>query len=147
MSEVSPCWYRVGVKAIVIKDDAVLLAKEGSSFWDFPGGGLEHDEEISAGLSREASEEINVGIAGYSKVPLYVGKSYDPVNKRPVIVLYFTVGLASEDFIFGESVTAIEFREINTLKADIFEPYIRPYFKELLDTLKQERIAHAHTQN
>jgi len=137
----------VGVKAILVKSGTVLLAKERSDFWDFPGGGLEHDEDISGGLSREVSEEINVGIAGHSKVPLYVGKSYDPVNKRPVIVLYFTVSLASEDFTFGESVTTVEYREISTLKADMFEPYIRPYFQELLDTLKQERTSHAHTQN
>jgi len=147
MSNDLPCWYRVGVKAVIIKNGTVLLAKEGSNFWDLPGGGLEHDEDISSGLSREASEELNAEITSHSKTPLYVGKSYDPVNKRPVIVLYFTAGLVSEDFTFGESVTEIEYKEISTLKADIFEPYIRPYFQELLEILRQEGRTYADTQN
>lgn len=88
-----------------------------------PGGGLEHDEDISSGLSREASEELNAEITS------------------------FTAGLAPEDFAFGESVTEIEYKEISTLKADMFEPYIRPYFQELLDALKQEGAPYAHTQN
>jgi len=147
MSNSSPCWYRVSIKAVIIKDGSILLVKEGSDFWDLPGGGLEHDENISSGLSREVSEELSAEITSHSKVPLYVGKSYDPVNKRPVVVLYCAASLASDNFTFGESVTRIEYKEISSLNADMFEPYIRPYFQELLDALKQEGVSHAYTQN
>jgi ADP-ribose pyrophosphatase YjhB (NUDIX family) len=136
MRNADPCWYRVGVKAIIIKDDTVLLVKEGSDLWDFPGGGLEHDETMGGGLKREASEEIGVGLTAYGKLPVYIGKNYDPVNLRPVLVLYFVATLESENFTFGDSVADVEYVSINSLKASMFEPYVRPYFTELLNTIK-----------
>jgi ADP-ribose pyrophosphatase YjhB (NUDIX family) len=140
------CWYRVGVKAVVIKDDSVLLVKEGSDLWDFPGGGLEHEETIHSGLLREASEELNAELASHNKKPIYVGKSYDPINERPVIVLYFTARLASDNFHFGDSVTDISYRKISDLNTDMFEPYMQPYIHELLDILKQEVVSGGYAQ-
>lgn len=56
----------VGVKAIIIHDDKVLLLRgtsEGKRFWDLPGGRIDDDESLHEALMRELSEELP-GISG-----------------------------------------------------------------------------------
>ena len=50
----------VGVKAIVIKDDKILLLKDSSrpDFWDVPGGRIDDNETIEQTLLRELTEEL-----------------------------------------------------------------------------------------
>jgi len=39
----------------------VLVVKEaGRAYWDLPGGGMDHDEDIVSSLARELKEEINL---------------------------------------------------------------------------------------
>jgi 8-oxo-dGTP diphosphatase len=57
----------VGVAAIVRKKNRVLLAKRigehGKNTWGFPGGKLEHGEEIDACVTREVLEETGLKIS------------------------------------------------------------------------------------
>lgn len=57
---------KVGVAAIVIKNNKVLLGKRknahGEGSWCFPGGHLEFNEELEDCAKREVLEESGVGI-------------------------------------------------------------------------------------
>ncbi len=126
-------WYRVSTKAVIVKDGKVLLVKEGSNFWDLPGGGIDHeDEDTPNGLTRELNEELGVALAHYSKLPVFVWKTYDTVNERPIIVLGYRVELKSEDFNLELPVIAAEFMDINDVPAEAMEPYTRPFHDELI---------------
>ena len=56
----------VGVAAIVVRDQKVLLGKRknyhGSGSWQFPGGHLEFKEDIKACAVREVMEETGIRI-------------------------------------------------------------------------------------
>lgn len=55
---------KVGVNAIMIKDNKVLLgkrlAKAGFGQWGFPGGHLEFGESVTEAIIRELSEELGI---------------------------------------------------------------------------------------
>lgn len=54
---------RPGAKAFITSSERVLLIKErhsdGTPFWTLPGGGIQHNESVAAGLKRELREELN----------------------------------------------------------------------------------------
>lgn len=67
-------FYRVTVKALVVKDGKILLVKESpelSGKWELPGGGLDFGEEIQEGLRREVEEEMGVKIKSIEDRPMY----------------------------------------------------------------------------
>lgn len=67
-------FYRVTVKAIIVKDDKVLLIKESpklSGKWELPGGGLDFGEDIHDGLKREIEEEMGLKVKSIEKRPIY----------------------------------------------------------------------------
>lgn len=58
----TPLHIRHGAKALISTPKRILLVKEqhldGSSFWTFPGGGVNSDESVFDGLARELFEEL-----------------------------------------------------------------------------------------
>ncbi len=54
--------FRVSLKAIIRNDKGqVLVVKETArSWWDLPGGGMDHDEDIKTALARELYEEVGL---------------------------------------------------------------------------------------
>lgn len=52
--------YRVSLKCLIKNNDGeILLVKEaGRDFWDLPGGGMDHGENIDAAIARELLEEV-----------------------------------------------------------------------------------------
>jgi len=54
--------FRVSMKALVINEKGeVLVVKEtGRTWWDLPGGGMDHDENIKSALARELNEEVGL---------------------------------------------------------------------------------------
>jgi mutator protein MutT len=58
-----PKLFYIGIKAIIVNNDQVLLLKSQHAgtqkyFWDFPGGRIEHGETIMEALQRELLEEL-----------------------------------------------------------------------------------------
>ncbi|MGF7229674.1 MAG: NUDIX hydrolase [Candidatus Saccharibacteria bacterium] len=125
-------WYRVSTKAVVIKASKLLFVKEGTDLWDLPGGGLEHNETTVEGLAREVQEELGVHVKTNSDLPIFVWKTYDEANKRPIIVLGYKVELASEDFVLQEPVRDIAFIDPAALTTNDFEPYVRDFYRNIL---------------
>ena len=54
--------YRVSIKGLIKNSDGeVLVVKEtGRPWWDLPGGGMDHDEDIKSALAREMYEEVGL---------------------------------------------------------------------------------------
>lgn len=54
--------YRVSVKGLIMNDHGeVLVVKEaGRDWWDLPGGGMDHGEDIKGAIAREMAEEVSL---------------------------------------------------------------------------------------
>lgn len=54
--------FRISIKCLIRDDEGkVLLVKEtGRSWWDLPGGGMDHGESIKSAIAREMKEEVNL---------------------------------------------------------------------------------------
>lgn len=54
--------YRLSLKALIVNEnDEVLVVKEsGRTWWDLPGGGMDHDESVKNALARELHEEVGL---------------------------------------------------------------------------------------
>lgn len=61
--------FNVGVKAAILHDDKILIAKHATKgFWDVPGGRIDDNESIEDTLRREIAEELpNVKLTGIGK--------------------------------------------------------------------------------
>ncbi len=54
--------YRISMKSIILNsNDEVLVVKEsGRTWWDLPGGGMDHGEDIKSAIARELHEEVGL---------------------------------------------------------------------------------------
>jgi len=50
--------FNVGIKAVIVDNNKVLLLKHDAGFWDVPGGRMDADESIEETLNRELREEL-----------------------------------------------------------------------------------------
>jgi 8-oxo-dGTP diphosphatase len=99
------CFYRVTIKALVVRDGKILLLKESpnlSGKWELPGGGLDFGEDIFEGLKREVQEEMGVSVKSVNERPMYVWP-WHFVNGRGMdwyysLVVCYVVELSSYDF-------------------------------------------------
>lgn len=61
LSEIDDCLYRLSVKAIIVKENKLLVVKEqDDEWWSIPGGGIDYGETVAQALRREVSEELGV---------------------------------------------------------------------------------------
>lgn len=61
--------FRISIKSLVINSKGrVLVVKElGRTWWDLPGGGMDHGEDIESAIARELKEEVNLeGTFGFT---------------------------------------------------------------------------------
>lgn len=59
--------FRISMKSLIRDNEGrVLVVKEtGRTWWDLPGGGMDHEEGIRGAIARELSEEVNL-IGGFT---------------------------------------------------------------------------------
>lgn len=70
--------YRLSARAIVIKDDNVLLNEfNNGEYYNLPGGGVEVNETLRTAVAREVLEES--GLCVYVKEMLYIYE-YNPIR-------------------------------------------------------------------
>ncbi|MTI68105.1 MAG: NUDIX domain-containing protein [Firmicutes bacterium] len=70
--------YRLTARAIIIKNDKVLLNEfDNGEYYNLPGGGVEVDETLRATVEREVLEES--GLSVFVKEMLYVYE-YNPIR-------------------------------------------------------------------
>jgi 8-oxo-dGTP pyrophosphatase MutT (NUDIX family) len=105
--------YRISIKCL-IKDSQgnVLVVKEsGRNYWDLPGGGMDHGEDIRSTIVRELREEVNFeGEFEFSikavEDPVYLEK-HDFWQTR----LIYTVMPSTISFSSGVDADATGFRD------------------------------------
>ena len=105
VSRVYPESPRVGVGALVIHENKVLLIKRGvapsEGQWAVPGGSLELGETLQAGAERETLEETGVKVA--VKKPVY---AFDYIERDDDgnIKFHFVIVDLWADYVSGEPV-------------------------------------------
>jgi 8-oxo-dGTP diphosphatase len=128
---------RVGIGAVVIKEDKVLLVRRGVSpsknLWAIPGGGLELGETLQEGAAREILEETGVTIR--PKGPIYTFDFIEKDDTGRIHFHYVIVDLAA-DYLSGEAKGADDVAEARWLsKEDISHLNVSQNTLRLLRTI------------
>ena len=89
--EIEPACYRISIKALISNEAwDLLLVKEKTGVWDFPGWWLDHGERYDTCLRREIGEEMWCEIIAISPLPKYFITAYKEESKtRPWIANVF----------------------------------------------------------
>lgn len=102
-------FYRVSIKALILKKDKILLVQEPDGRWELPGGGMDFGETPKKCLKRELKEELGATSSQISDKPTYVWTQ--EVEKKGEIInrlfLAYPVKLKSEKFKITEEAVAI----------------------------------------
>ena len=115
--------FRLSLNGIVMNDvGQILFVKEsGRDWWDLPGGGMDHGEDIKSALAREMHEEVNLNGDFEYKI-IYVGepKLLEHIEAYQVR-LFFIVKPENMDFSPGEDGDELAFMSIDELR-EVDEP-------------------------
>ena len=87
------CTYRVSLKAISTFDNKLVLVKEESDYWDLPGGGIEHMEEVEPAFHREVMEELGVEVESFDQENPLVLFMFDHDPQRPLLFVAYRTKL------------------------------------------------------
>jgi 8-oxo-dGTP pyrophosphatase MutT (NUDIX family) len=127
LDTITDCLYRVSAKAIIIRENKILLVKETGNWWSLPGGGIDHGETVVTALSRELSEELGASpeqiTIDEQVIQVVLGQIVDNIPR--VCLVYKTDipqdSIKATDHVIGfEWVTAaqLEQLEINQIVRD-----------------------------
>jgi 8-oxo-dGTP diphosphatase len=123
---------KVGQKAIIMKDNKYLLLHKSLTvprfpgYWDFPGGGLEENEDPFEGIKREILEETNL-----KANPLKVTwKTQMKVNDIMTEYRIYSVELLSDEIKLSHEHTEYKWVTKDELLKMKIQPYIKLYSEE-----------------
>lgn len=110
--------FRISLKGLIRNDKGeVLVVKEsGRTWWDLPGGGMDHDEDIHAALAREMKEEVNLEADFTHKVIAIDDPGYLEHANVWQVRLVFEITPESFKFSPGEHADQLRFVDPNELK-------------------------------
>lgn len=139
-----PIEWRISVYGLAEKDGKVLLVKPTwVDRWDLPGGGIEIDETIKEGLTREFSEETGIKPKVIDDRPIYVTEQnfywkacMDNRKKDRFchsIVLIYKVQAIGEslDNFDRKEIKEISWIDVDSLNEKECQPIIWPVINEL----------------
>ena len=94
---------RVAMKAVIVRDNKVLILREASTYEDgsntgkyhFPGGRINPGEPFAEGLKREVREETGLEIEIIE--PLYVGEWFPTIKGVPNHIVAMFMICTAED--------------------------------------------------
>ncbi len=94
ITDIIDCLYRVSLKAVVIKNEKLLMTHEKEGFYSLPGGGLDYGENIEKAIKRELEEELAItkGIISVDPSPIHTANK-GVLHGIPRFHLYFRVDL------------------------------------------------------
>lgn len=123
--------FRISIKAIIVNDKGeVLVVKEsGRSYWDLPGGGMDHGESIKGAIARELLEEVSLKCNfTYRSIATEDPKLLEHSSILQVRVIFHVVPVSME-FYAGEDSDEVAFKDPRQFKdSDInAERYIYDY--------------------
>jgi 8-oxo-dGTP pyrophosphatase MutT (NUDIX family) len=123
LPEIDSSLYRVAVKAVIRKDNKVLLGLENRGHWGFPGGGIDYGDDLEAALIRELSEELGVkstDILSEFKIGCITsGQIHDGI---PKLNIFIKIELSNEEFILEEEIKKVSWYTADELRKLKFSP-------------------------
>lgn len=132
--EIQNAWYRISVKALIYNSNGkILLMKEKSWVWDFPGGWLDHWENPIEWLKRELHEEMWLKSIDIQSQPSAFITTHKPRSKsRPWIAnVFYETKVENFDFTASDECVEIWFFDKQTIKSINTLPNVEDYFNTL----------------
>lgn len=115
---------KVTQKALIIKDDSVLITRDvdDEAIWELPGGRLNLDEMPAAGMSREIFEELGVVVSVGDII--YTEQFHHTRDDIQGLLLVYKVTLPADDTGFTLAADEVaEVRWITSSELDKQEIY------------------------
>lgn len=125
--------YRLSIKGIIFNDAGeILFVKEsGRDWWDLPGGGMDHGEDIKTSIAREMKEEVNL-TGDFTYRIAHVDDPAELINAKVLQVrLIFIINPEIMEFSPGDDGDKVAFISLERLK-EIDEPKY-DYLKMIVD--------------
>jgi 8-oxo-dGTP diphosphatase len=120
--------FRLAVKAVVMKDNQVLLIKRRPNDvhkpgqWDLPGGRLDLGEEPWGGLKRETNEETGLEVEPILPFDLH---HFTRDDGQKITMIFFLCKALTDEVVLSEEHTAYQWVEI-TDTTGIFPQWVVP---------------------
>jgi 8-oxo-dGTP pyrophosphatase MutT (NUDIX family) len=110
--------YRVSLKGVIRNDagEVLVVREKGTSWWDLPGGGMDHDEKLEVAIAREMKEEVELTGDFAYKVIAVDGPDYLDIANVWQIRLIFEIRPEVMDFAPGEDGEEVQFIDPLTFK-------------------------------
>lgn len=139
--------HQIGVKAIIEKDDAILLIKRSDKYkeqryrdlvetWDIPGGRLESLEGLEEGLEREVAEETGLRIEQIKEV-LEVKTVFKSEREHIVRVTYICSVYGGPVILSGEHTRAEWFQKQDLAGLQYKDDILRDTLKKYCERKQQ----------
>lgn len=128
--------FRISLKCLIRNDagEVLVVKEDGREWWDLPGGGMDHGEDIKTAIAREMKEEVNLtGDFTYKVITVDDPALLDELGFWQIRVI-FEVKPQNMAFTAGEDGDDIAFRHPEDFKdsAPKIERRIYDYAAELL---------------
>lgn len=108
--QISNCFYRIGIKALILDQEKnFLLLKEENGWWELPGGGLQWDETPQEALERELQEETGLQTIFIADQPSYFITTIHTVTKIPMANVIYRVEVKNLNFTPSSECIEIKF--------------------------------------
>jgi ADP-ribose pyrophosphatase YjhB (NUDIX family) len=103
--------FRISMKAVITnsKGEVLTVKETGRTWWDLPGGGMDHDEDIKSALARELYEEVGMMSDFHYRVIAAEDPMYLINAKVWQVRLIFAVTPNDMNFTAGEDADEIAF--------------------------------------
>lgn len=103
--------FRISMKAVITnsKGEVLTVKETGRTWWDLPGGGMDHDEDIKSALARELYEEVGMTSDFHYQVIAAEDPMYLINAKVWQVRLIFAVMPNDMNFTAGEDADEIAF--------------------------------------
>ncbi|RZJ38686.1 MAG: NUDIX hydrolase [Chryseobacterium sp.] len=121
--------YRISIKSLIRNDkEEVLVVKEtGRDWWDLPGGGMDHGEDLEATIAREMKEEVNLEGSFTYRVICIDEPAYLEAHDFWQIRLIFELKPSKMKFSAGDDGDEVRFINPEQLKDSLSEVERRIY--------------------
>lgn len=122
--------YRISIKGLIKNElGEVLVVKEsGRTWWDLPGGGMDHGEDIKSAIARELKEEVNLeGDFSYKIIAIDEPVYLPNANVYQIRLIFRVISEATQftPGIDGDEVTYINIDDLklsdNPVERKVFE--------------------------
>ena len=128
--------YRLSIKGIVFNDagEMLFVKESGRDWWDLPGGGMDHGEDIKTAIAREMKEEVNL-TGDFTYRIAHVDDPAELKNAKVLQVrLIFIIKPDIMEFSPGDDGDEVAFISLERLK-EIDEPKY-DYLKMIMNSVR-----------